>query len=518
MVTDQQVILLRRRIMEGKTQQASAATAGMSARSARRWQRGPLPSEKKKRSWRTRPDAFSEVWEEEIVPLLRRDAREKLQATVLLEWLDERYPGRFNASHLRTLQRRLRDWRALNGPDRATCGYEELEQWSRNLGQVHAFGIEGTGSYGAGLARFLTSRNYTVVEINRPDRSVRRRKGKSDATDAEMAARAVLSGIADAIPKSGEGEVEVYFEQEHPPGREAQMDFTHCDSLEVTIGGEPFEHMLFEFILSHSGWRYAQVCFSETFAALVSGLQGALWELGAVPEVVRSDNLGAATHDLKDGRDFNGRYKAILDHYGLKATRTNSYSAHENGVAEQGHRRLKDAVAQELILRGSADFESVEQYAKFVRGIVDKRNRLVREKVASEYPHLRALPPAPVPEYVSYSSRVRKWSTIRVDSRTYSVPSRLIGVMVDVRLYTDHVEVYYKGRLVESMERIRGKRGARIDYRHIIGSLVRKPGAFARYRFREQMYPTHTFRLAYDAMCGWKGERADVDYVRIFCT
>ena len=387
MVTDQQVILLRRRIMEGKTQQASAATAGMSARSARRWQRGPLPSEKKKRSWRTRPDAFSGVWEEEIVPLLRRDAREKLQATVLLEWLDERYPGRFNASHLRTLQRRLRDWRALNGPDR-----------------------------------------------------------------------------------------EVYFEQEHPPGREAQMDFTHCDSLEVTIGGEPFEHMLFEFILSHSGWRYAQVCFSETFAALVSGLQGALWELGAVPEVVRSDNLGAATHDLKDGRDFNGRYKAILDHYGLKATRTNSYSAHENGVAEQGHRRLKDAVAQELILRGSADFESVEQYAKFVRGIVDKRNRLVREKVASEYPHLRALPPAPVPEYVSYSSRVRKWSTIRVDSRTYSVPSRLIGVMVDVRLYTDHVEVYYKGRLVESMERIRGKRGARIDYR----SHYRIAGAQAR--------------------------------------
>ena len=176
---------------------------------------------------------------------------------------------------------------------------------------------------------------------------------------------------------------------------------------------------------------------------------------------------------------------------------------------------MKDAVAQALVLRGSADFESVEQYAKFVRSIVDKRNRLVREKVAGEYPHLRALPPAPVPEYVSYSSRVRKWSTIRVDSRTYSVPSRLIGVMVDVRLYTDHVEVYYKGHLVESMERIRGKGKARIDYRHIIGSLVRKPGAFARYRFREQLYPTHTFRLAYDAMCGWKGERADVDYVRI---
>ena len=146
---------------------------------------------------------------------------------------------------------------------------------------------------------------------------------------------------------------------------------------------------------------------------------------------------------------------------------------------------------------------------------MDRRNRLVREKLAGEYPHLRALPPAPVPEYVGYQARVRKWSTIRVDGRTYSVPSRLIGVMVDVRLYTDHVEVYYKGHLVESMERIRGRGRARIDYRHIIGSLVRKPGAFARYRFREQMYPSHTFRLAYDAMVGWKGERADVDYVRI---
>ena len=223
------------------------------------------------------------------MPLLRRDSKEKLQATVLLEWLDERYPGRFNATHLRTLQRRIRDWRALSGPER-----------------------------------------------------------------------------------------EVYFEQKHPPGREAQMDFTHCDSLKVTIGGEQFDHMLFEFILSHSGWRYARV-FSETFAALRSGIQGALWELGAAPEVVRSDNLGAATHKLKDGkgRDFNERYKEILDHYGLKATRTNSYSAHENGVAEQGHRRIKDIIAQALILRGSSDFESVE--LREVRQAVDRRNRLQGE-------------------------------------------------------------------------------------------------------------------------------------------
>ena len=90
-----------------------------------------------------------------------------------------------------------------------TCGYEELERWSRSLGAIHAFGIEGTGSYGAGVARFLTGRGYTVIEVNRPDRSVRYRKGKSDPTDAEMAARAVLAGVADATPKSGEGEVEM---------------------------------------------------------------------------------------------------------------------------------------------------------------------------------------------------------------------------------------------------------------------------------------------------------------------
>ncbi len=82
-------------------------------------------------------------------------------------------------------------------------------------------------------------------------------------------------------------------------------------------------------------------------------------------------------------------------------------------------------------------------------------------------------------------------------------------------LYADYLEVYYKGQLLERMERINQRGEARIDYRHIIGFLVRKPGAFARYRFREQMFPTRTFRLAYDALRTCRGERADVEYVRI---
>ena len=221
--------------MEGKIQETAAALAGMSVRSARKWQSGPLPSEtKQERQWRTRPDPFDEVWEDEIEPLLRGDPGSKLKATTIIDWLAEQHPGRFSAAQLRTLQRRLQDWRALHGPDQ-----------------------------------------------------------------------------------------EVYFPQVHPPGREAQIDFTHGNALGVTIAGQPYPHLLFQLILSHSGWRYAQVASGETFLALRQGLQAALWTLGGVPEVVRSDNTSAATHEVKRsrGRALNDSYAALLDHYGLRSTR-----------------------------------------------------------------------------------------------------------------------------------------------------------------------------------------------------
>ena len=415
--------------MEGKTQETAAAKAGMSVRSARKWQSGPLPSEtKRERTWRTRPDPFDGVWEEEIEPLLRGDPKGKLKATTIIEWLEEQHPGRFSASQLRTLQRRLQDWRALYGPDQ-----------------------------------------------------------------------------------------EVYFPQEHPPGREAQFDFTHGNSLGVTIAGQPYPHLLFQLILSHSGWRYAEVATGETFLALKQGLQNALWALGGVPEVVRSDNTSAATHEMKRsrGRALNDNYAALLDHYGLRSTRINPGKSHENGVAEHAHYRLKDAVDQALILRGSRDFHTAADYARFVREMVEKRNRLVKGKLEQEMLCLGSLPPAPMPEYANYRSKVRRWSTIQVAGRSYSVPSRLIDKEVQVRLYADWVEVYYKDRFVERMERVRGDGEVNVNYRHVIHSLVRKPGAFARYRFREQLFPTMQFRLAYDVLREWRGERADVEYVRI---
>jgi transcriptional regulator with XRE-family HTH domain len=428
-VSDGQVRLLRQKRMEGKTQEAAAAAAGMSVRTARQWERGPWPSESKPaRHWRTRPDPFEEVWESKLVPLLERDTERELQATTLLDWLGELHPGRFAPGQLRTLQRRMREWRALHGPAR-----------------------------------------------------------------------------------------EVYFEQQAVPGREAQLDFTHANSLQVTIAGEPFDHLLFELLLRYSGWRFVQLAYGETYEALVEGLQNALWTLGGVPEVARSDNLSAATHELKKtgGRALNERFAAVLAHYGLCSTRIRPGQSHENGAVEQGHYRLKSALAQALVLRGSRDFPSVEAYAAFVQEVVAKLNRKVEAKLAEERAQLRPLPPKRVPAYTRYSVRVRKWSTIRIHNKTYSVPSRLIDHRVDVHQHADVVEVYYAGKLVERMPRLRGGREHRIDYRHVIWSLVRKPGAFARYRYREELFPTPVFRAAYDALCERRGERADIEYVRI---
>jgi hypothetical protein len=415
--------------METKTMEAAAAAADMSVRTAQKWQAGPLPSEARRvRHWRTRPDPFAEVWQQDLVPLLKADEKRVLQAGTLIEFLQERHPGRYGVAQVRTLQRRMRDWRAVYGPEQ-----------------------------------------------------------------------------------------EVFFPQEHPPGREAQMDFTHATELGVTIGGKLLEHLLFEFVLSCSGWTWADVVFGETFEALSSGLQGALWELGGCPTVGRTDNLSAATHELRrsGGRAFNRRWQALLEHYGMKPTRIAPGESHQDGVVEQKHHRTKSALAQALVLRGGRDFESLAAYVAFVREVVGAGNRRIADKLTAERPHLLPLPSTRVPDYTKFQAHVARWSTIRVGGRIYSVPSRLIGHDVEARQHPDTIEVYYRGQLVETMPRLRGEGEARIDYRHIIWSLVRKPGAFARYRYREELFPTMTFRRGYDRLRSSRGDRADVEYVRV---
>ena len=428
MVKDKQVQLLRLKMAEGKTIEAAAAAADMSVRSAHNWKTGPLPSQTKKhRHWRTRQDPFEGVWEADVVPLLERDEAGALEVTTILAELGRRYGDRFDERHLRTLQRRVRDWRTLHGP------------------------------------------------------------GK-----------------------------EVFFEQEHVPGREAAFDFTDCSSLRVTIAGQFFAHLLFQFSLSFSKWRSVSLAFGETFEALVAGLQRALWELGGVPSVARSDNLSAATHALPEGgRELNRRFKAVLDHYGVRSTRIEPGKSNQNGVVEKAHDRLKTALEQELILRGSRDFATVESYLAFVEEVRQKLNAPTAARLAEERKHLAPLPPCRLPEYSTYEVVVRQWSTIHFGKKTYSVPSRLIGSVVEVRQHPDIIEVFYRNKLTATMPRLRGDQPHRIDYRHVIWSLVRKPGAFARYRYREELFPSLTFRRAYDALTDARGERADVEYVRI---
>lgn len=310
---------------------------------------------------------------------------------------------------------------------------------------------------------------------------------------------------------------EVYFEQLPVPGREAAFDFTDASDLCVTIAGQLFAHLLFEFVLTFSKWRWVCIAYSETFEALVAGLQGALWTLGGVPPIWRSDNLSAATHQLPEGgRELNRRFGGVLTHYGASSTRIEPGESHQNGVVEKGHDLLKSAIRQALVLRGNCDFASVTVYEEFVRRVAAT---IQASKVASRFEeemrHLLRLPATKLPNYTEYTATVRKWSTIHFAHKTYSVPSRLIDAEVEIRQYPDIVEVFYRNALVERMPRIRGQRLHRIDYRHVIWSLVRKPGAFARYRYREELFPSLVFRRAYDALVDARGERADIEYVRI---
>ena len=428
MVSDDQVRLLRKKLMDGKTLEAAAAAAGMSERTARNWVGdGLLPSHTKgPRPWRTREDPFVDVWAAEVLPLLAADTEGKLQGRTVFDELVRRHPGRFASGQIRTLQRRISDWRAISGPER-----------------------------------------------------------------------------------------EVYFAQDHIPGREGAFDFTNANELGITIAGEAFPHLLFEFALSYSGWFTATLALAETYEALLSGVQKAVFELGGTPSIWRSDNLSAATHELRlGGRGLTARYKELIGHYGVQSTRIAVGKSNENGVVEQRHYRTKTALDQALRLRGSRDFAAVDAYAAFVRGVVETARARSLSRLTVERPLLLPLPAAALPSYTEFHPQVTCWSTVRVGGRSYSVPSRLIGKEVEARLHPDVVEVFYKGTLTERMPRLRGDKKERIDYRHVIWSLVKKPGAFARYRYREELFPALVFRRAYDAL-RTNSDRADIEYVRI---
>jgi len=429
MKTDEQIARYRKLRKSGKSQELAAAMSAMTAKTARKYEVGLLPSQTKSpRVWRTRPDPFEKHWNTVVEPLLAKDEKAQLQATTVLEELKKADPELYTDKELRTLQRRVREWRAFQGPAK-----------------------------------------------------------------------------------------EVIFPQEHRPGREAQSDFTHATELEVTIAGEPLAHLFFELILNYSGHRYVQIAYSENFETLSDGLQAGFWAFGGVTEQVCHDSLSAATHELKKtgGRALTPRFAAVLKHLEVKSRRINVRKSNENGVVESGHRTLKNALNQALILRESRDFLKLAVYLEFVGEVVASLNGRCGQLFEEELASLRRLPTARIPSFTDFESRVSRWSIIRVVTQIYSVHSRLISEKVTVRLHPAEVEIIYKGQSVDRFPRLRGRGTYRIDYRHIIHSLVRKPGAWEGYRFREELFPTVVFRKAYDALRGFRGERGHVDYLQV---
>ncbi len=425
MVTNRQVRVLMEMLGKGKSLIVAAAKADMDEKTARKYRNlEKLPSEVKvEHTWRTREDPFSEVWEDLEEKL---EINPGLEAKTLFEDLQRRYPGNFADGQLRTLQRRIKIWRALKGP-----------------------------------------------------------------------------------PK------EVFFPQEHHPGELCQSDFTHMDNIGVTIQGQPFNHLIYHFILTYSNWETGTLCFSESFESLSEGLQRALWELGGVPKKHRTDRLSAAINKLGNPEEFTQRYKAVLSHYSLKGCKTQPSSPNENGDIEQRHYRFKKALEQSLMLRGTRDFCSREDYEGFLKKLFVQLNAGRKDRFKEEQELLGRLPPNRLDSYKRLKVRVGPSSTIRVNHNVYSVHSRLIRETIEVRLYMEYLEIWYAQQKIETLPRLRGESKYHIQYRHIIDWLVRKPGAFENYRYRDSLFPTHRFRVAYDWLKEKKPLKAAKEYLKI---
>lgn len=427
MVKDAQV----RKLMDemGKHGQVglSSMRAGMHRNTGRRYLEAEgLPSEMKSpRTWRTRPDPFTEDWEEIAT---RLEGAPELEAKALFEDLMERKPGRYDEGHLRSFQRRIKQWRAQHGPAR-----------------------------------------------------------------------------------------EIFLPQNHRPGEAMQTDFTCGTNLRIRIAGEAFEHLLCQSVLPYSNWQSVVICRSESMLALRDGIQTAVFRLGRVPQWHQTDNSTSATHDLRTGkRGFNVEYEELMAHLGMKPRTIAIGASNQNGDVEAFNGVLKRRLEQHLLLRGSRDFAVLDDYDSFIGTVIDRANDSRSAWLAEELATMRPLTVAQLPRYRELQVRVSSNGTIQVMRNTYSVPPRLRGERLVVRLSDLHLEVYYAGQKQLVIERLRGERQHRIDYRHVIWSLVKKPWALARYRYRDALFPTPLWGKALEALTAKLPERqAELEYLRV---
>lgn len=390
----------------GDAQETAAAKAGISARTGRRIENGQRQSHDS-RHWRTRKDPFEDVWEAVLVPLLEREP--SLNGITLWEYLDDHHPGEYPETLLRTLQRRVKQWRATAGPDKP-----------------------------------------------------------------------------------------VIFRQSVPAGHQGLSDFTHPDTP-VIIAGVPFKHLLYQFRLAYSGWRHVHIILGgESYSALADGLQNALQALGGVPREHRTDSLSAAYVNETQKQHLTRSYQALCDHYGMRGTTNNKGVSHENGAIEAPHGSLKRRIDQQIKVRGSADFATIESYRTFIVQIVERLNKRCQGRLAQEQPVLGKLPPDRAIDYQRLSIKVTTSSTISIKRALYSVPSRLIGEQLNVHLFHDRLQCYLGQRLVITLPRVypvrADGRARRIDYRHVIHSLAAKPQAFRFSQIRDDLLPNTAYR------------------------
>jgi hypothetical protein len=293
----------------------------------------------------------------------------------------------------------------------------------------------------------------------------------------------------------------IIFNQTIRPGEQSQSDYTSMNKLCISIQGDTFEHLLFHFMLPYSKWEYASICYSESFDSLSKGYEDAVWTLGYTAPEHRTDNLSAASKRIGSKRVSTDNWKEFMKHYLVTPSRNNPGVSNENGSIEKSHDLLKNDIRQQLMLRGSNDFSSVIEYEGFVQKIITRRNNVRSNKLSEEIKLLKPLPEKKfyAPEILELT--VTKSSTIRIDQVTYSVPSRLIGYTLRAYIYQGEIKLYYGTQLICQMPKIdKSKTNAVINYRHIIAGLVRKPGAFTNYHYREHLFPSVVFRALYDKL------------------
>jgi hypothetical protein len=416
-ITDQQAKLYMT-LRGTHSRQTAAAKAGFSTSTGARLDADPrMPSRKRQPRGRRRPDPLEPYWDSEIVPLLQGAAG--LRPITVLHEMQRRHLG-FGDNLRRTLERRIRQWQALHGPER-----------------------------------------------------------------------------------------EVIFRQDHPPGQQALSDFTDAKHLGVTLAGVPLDHRLYHFCLAFSHWEHAHVVLGgESFVALAEGLQNALWVLGGAPFEHRSDSLSAAFRNLEPSaaEDVTDRYEALCMHYGMTPTRNNRGVAHENGSIEAPHGHLKRALEQALLLRGSRDFADLAAYRHFVDEVIGRANARRHKLLEIERAKLQPLPPRRTDDFAEALVSVTRSSGFLLRHVFYTVPSRLIGHCLRVRLYDDRLECFLGGTLVLTLPRGRQPTGTKhrsgyvVDYHHVIHTLRRKPMALLNLVYRDQLFPREAFRRAWDVL------------------